>query len=72
METTTKKKGKVKWFNGQKGYGFIIREDNGKDIFVHFKDIEGDTQSLNDNDEVEFEVSDGRKGPQAVNVRKIA
>lgn len=72
METTTKKKGKVKWFNGQKGYGFIIQEDNGKDIFVHFKDIESEPQSLDDNDEVEFEVSDGRKGPQAVNVRKLA
>ena len=62
--------GKVKWFNSQKGYGFIIQED-GKEIFVHFKDIEGGANALRDNDEVEFEVEEGRKGLQAVRVRKI-
>ncbi len=62
--------GKVKWFNSQKGYGFISKED-GKDIFVHFKDIEGGANALRDNDEVEFEVEEGRKGLQAVRVRKI-
>jgi CspA family cold shock protein len=62
--------GKVKWFNSQKGYGFITQEE-GKEIFVHFKDIEGGANALRDNDEVEFEVEEGRKGLQAVRVRKI-
>jgi CspA family cold shock protein len=61
--------GKVKWFNAQKGFGFIIFE--GKDIFVHFKDVEGGVNGIKDNDDVEFEVSDGKKGPQAVNVKKV-
>jgi len=62
--------GKVKWFNSQKGYGFITQED-GKEIFVHFKDIAGGANALRDNDEVEFELEEGRKGLQAVRVRKI-
>ena len=64
------KTGKVKWFNTQKGYGFITQED-GREIFVHFKDIEGGANALRDNDEVEFEVEEGRKGLQAIRVRKI-
>jgi CspA family cold shock protein len=62
--------GKVKWFNSQKGYGFITQDD-GKEIFVHFKDIEGGANALRENDEVEFEVEEGKKGLQAVAVRKI-
>ena len=62
--------GKVKWFNAQKGYGFITQED-GKEIFVHFKDIEGGVNGLRDNDDVEFEVEEGRKGLQAVQVKKV-
>lgn len=63
------KTGKVKWFNAQKGFGFIIYD--GKDIFVHFKDVIGGVNAINDNDDVEFEVEDGKKGPQAVNVKKV-
>ncbi|MGB4775339.1 MAG: cold-shock protein [Daejeonella sp.] len=63
------KTGKVKWFNTQKGYGFIVQED-GKEVFVHFKDVEGGG-SLRDNDDVEFEVAEGRKGLQAINVKKV-
>ena len=62
--------GKVKWFNTQKGFGFIVQEDN-KDLFVHFKDVLGGIESLKENDAVEFEVEEGRKGLQAVNVKKI-
>lgn len=62
--------GKVKWFNTQKGFGFIVQEDN-KDLFVHFKDVLGGIESLKENDSVEFEVAEGRKGLQAVNVKKV-
>jgi CspA family cold shock protein len=63
------KTGKVKWFNAQKGFGFIIFE--GKDVFVHFKDVNGGVNAIKDNDDVEFEITDGKKGPQAVNVTKV-
>jgi len=62
--------GKVKWFNTQKGFGFIVQEDN-KDLFVHFKDVLSGIESIKENDTVEFEVAEGRKGLQAVNVKKI-
>jgi CspA family cold shock protein len=63
--------GKVKWFNGQKGFGFIEMEP-GKDIFVHFSAIQSDGyKSLNEGDAVEFEIQDGPKGQFAANVKKI-
>ena len=62
-------KGKVKWFNPRKGFGFIEKED-GNDIFVHMNDIEGGAQ-LNDGDEVEFEPADSPKGPRATKVKKV-
>lgn len=65
--------GKVKWFNGSKGYGFITRNDGEADVFVHFSTIEGDGyKSLEEGNEVEFEVTQGQKGPQAANVRVIS
>jgi CspA family cold shock protein len=64
-------KGKVKWFNDAKGYGFIT-QDNGEDVFVHFSAIQGDGfKTLKANQEVEFEVASGPKGPQATNVVKL-
>jgi len=60
----------VKWFNERKGYGFIARED-GDDVFVHFSAIQGDGfKTLNEGDEVNFEVAQGPKGLQAANVTK--
>lgn len=64
-------KGKVKWFNNTKGFGFITAED-GTDAFVHHGDIEGEGfKSLEEGDDVEFEMTQGEKGPKAVNVRKV-
>lgn len=64
--------GTVKWFNSSKGFGFITPE-NGDDVFVHFSAITGDGyKSLDEGDEVEFEITQGQKGPQAVNVTKIS
>lgn len=66
-------KGKVKWFNGSKGYGFITREDGEADVFVHFSAISGEGyRSLEEGNEVEFEVTQGQKGPQATNVKVVS
>ena len=62
--------GTVKWFSAEKGYGFITPETGGKDLFVHYSAIQADGyKSLNEGDEVEYEETQGRKGPQASNVR---
>lgn len=64
-------KGKVKWFNAEKGFGFIER-DNGNDVFVHHSAINMDGfRTLNEGDEVKFDIVEGAKGPQAANVTKI-
>ena len=64
-------KGTVKWFNNQKGYGFIS-DEQGNDIFVHFSGIKSDGfKSLEEGQAVEFDVIDGAKGPQATNVTKL-
>ena len=64
-------KGTVKWFNTQKGYGFIS-DEQGNDIFVHFSGIKSDGfKSLEEGQAVEFDVIDGAKGPQATNVTKL-
>jgi cold shock protein len=65
--------GTVKWFNDAKGFGFITPSDGSKDVFVHFSALTGDGfKSLAEGAEVEFEVTDGAKGPQAQNVRVVA
>jgi len=64
-------KGTVKWFNATKGYGFISTEE-GEDVFVHFSAIQAEGfKTLDEGDEVEFEIVEAEKGPQAANVTKI-
>ncbi len=63
--------GTVKWFNAEKGFGFIARED-GPDVFVHYSEIDGTGfRSLEENQRVEFELTQGNKGPQASGVRTL-
>jgi CspA family cold shock protein len=70
-EVVSMETGIVKWFNGSKGYGFITRE-KGEDVFVHYRSIEGQGyKSLDEGDEVSYEVEKGEKGLQAIQVSKI-
>ena len=64
-------KGKVKWFNPQKGYGFIEREDKEKDVFVHSSAARTANLELNEGDELTFEVENGEKGPFATKLEKV-
>ena len=64
--------GTVKWFNNEKGFGFITPDDGGADVFVHYRSIEGSGyRSLQENQRVELEITQGDKGPQASNVNAI-
>lgn len=70
---TTAQTGTVKWFNDSKGYGFISPDDGGKDLFAHFREIQGGDgfRTLAESARVQFEVAQGPKGPQASNIRAI-
>ena len=64
--------GTVKWFNGEKGFGFIAQDGGGADVFVHYSEIAADGfRSLDEGQRVEFEIGQGQKGPQAQGVRVI-
>ncbi|MFT7823346.1 MAG: cold-shock protein [Sulfurimonas sp.] len=66
--------GKVKWFNDEKGYGFIAQDNGGPDVFVHFRQVnnpQGGRVSLQEGQEVTFEIGEGQKGPQAENVTPL-
>ncbi|BCP08145.1 cold-shock protein [Mycobacterium paraintracellulare] len=64
--------GTVKWFNGEKGFGFIAPDDGSADVFVHYSEIQGGGyRSLDENQRVQFEVGQGAKGPQATGVTAV-
>ena len=64
--------GTVKWFNAEKGFGFIAPADGSADVFIHYSEIEGNGfRTLEEDQKVEFEIGDGAKGPQALGVRAV-
>ena len=68
----TTQTGTVKWFNEDKGFGFIAPDDGGKDLFAHYKEIQDSGfKTLNENQRVQFEVTQGQKGLQASNIRSV-
>lgn len=71
---STKETGIVKWFNDGKGFGFIARDNGGADLFAHFSEIQGSGgfKTLVENQRVEFDITEGRKGLQASNIRTIS
>lgn len=64
-------RGTIRWFNHEKGFGFIIPDDGGKDVYVQSSNIENPEHELEDFQRVEYETTIGRKGPEAINVRPI-
>lgn len=71
MLDVARTKGTIKFFNSQKGFGFIIPDQGGKEIFVHISNVQGETTSLHEGQKVEYEESSGRKGPEAIEVTLI-
>ena len=66
-------KGTIKWFSDQKGYGFVSPEGGKKDVFVHYSALQGDGfKTLREGEQIEFDITDGPKGEQATNVRKLS
>jgi CspA family cold shock protein len=72
MSTTTDQTGTVKWFNEGKGFGFIAQDNGGNDLFAHFSEIQGKGfKTLQENQRVQFDITQGQKGLQASNIRPI-